>query len=158
MTVQPPEPSSCMACRFVADPSSVPGGRIADTTHWVVEHCVGPLGVGTLILKPRRHVVAVASLTDAEVGELGPLLRKCSMVAQEVSDADQVYNTLWSHANARPGHVHYVIQPVTAQQCLSTGLFGPALQMAMFDADAVPDPGQVAVVAERARALWNAVR
>ena len=147
-----------MACRFVAEPVAVPGGRIADTTHWVVEHCVGPLGVGTLILKPRRHVVAVAALTDTEVQELGPLLRKCSAVAAEISDADQVYNTLWSHADTQPGHIHYVIQPVTAQQCLSTGLFGPALQMAMFDAGTVPDPRQVAMVADRARTLWNAVR
>lgn len=27
---------------------------IHETTHWLVEHCVGPLGLGTLIVKPRR--------------------------------------------------------------------------------------------------------
>ena len=35
------------------------------------EHCVGPLGVGSLIVKPVRHVLHVADLDDAEVVEMG---------------------------------------------------------------------------------------
>jgi ATP adenylyltransferase len=59
----------------------LPGGRIHETTHWRVEHCVGPLGLGTLIVKPRRHVTRVADITDDEAAELGPLLRATSRVA-----------------------------------------------------------------------------
>jgi diadenosine tetraphosphate (Ap4A) HIT family hydrolase len=35
---------------------------------------VGPLGVGTLIVKPLRHCVHVWDLTAEETLELGPLL------------------------------------------------------------------------------------
>jgi diadenosine tetraphosphate (Ap4A) HIT family hydrolase len=54
--------------------------------HWLVEHCVGPLGLGTLIVKPERHVTAVADLTDEESAELGPLLRRASQVVRELAD------------------------------------------------------------------------
>jgi diadenosine tetraphosphate (Ap4A) HIT family hydrolase len=50
-----------------------------------VEHCVGPLGVGTLVVKPKRHVVHVANLDDREAAELGPLLRRTSTVVAELT-------------------------------------------------------------------------
>jgi hypothetical protein len=46
-----------MACELIADPDRVPGGRVATIGGWVIEHCVGPLGVGTMVVKPERHVV-----------------------------------------------------------------------------------------------------
>ncbi len=144
----------CMACDLIADPSILPGGRIGKTDRWLVEHCVGPLGVGTLIVKPIRHVTAVADLTDDEVVELGPLLRRCSRLAAELVGAEQVYNTLWSHAGGVPGHVHYVIQPVTREQVESTGVYGPALQMQMFVSGTAPDPAAVTAVCDSARELW----
>ncbi len=36
---------------------------IAESGGWRAEHCVGPPGVGTLLLKPLRHVTRVAELT-----------------------------------------------------------------------------------------------
>ncbi|GAB3960806.1 hypothetical protein GCM10029978_011210 [Actinoallomurus acanthiterrae] len=42
----------------------------------MVEHCVGPLGVGTLVVVPLRHVVHVADLNEAETAALGPLLQR----------------------------------------------------------------------------------
>src|SRR4051812_8856701 len=72
---------SCMACDLADGTLPLPGGRIYETAHWLVEHCVGPLGLGTLIVKPRRHVTRVAELTDDEAQELGPLLRTTSVIA-----------------------------------------------------------------------------
>ena len=85
-----------MACDLAGGKLPLPGGRIHETTHWLVEHCIGPLGLGALILKPRRHLTRVADLTDDEASELGPLHRDASMVAAEVALAEQVYNCLWS--------------------------------------------------------------
>lgn len=65
---------SCLACD--ADP---PGGSIAETEHWVVQHTVGSLGVGTLIVKPRRHVLHLGELTPEEAEELGPLLQRAGV-------------------------------------------------------------------------------
>jgi diadenosine tetraphosphate (Ap4A) HIT family hydrolase len=112
---------------------------------------VGPLGLGTLIVKPARHVTAVAGLSDDEAAELGPLLRRAAKVAGQVASAEQTYNCLWSHAGGVPGHIHYVVQPVTAQQMAEFGAYGPSLQVAMFAHGEHPKDSEIELVAERAR-------
>ncbi|HVC23094.1 MAG TPA: hypothetical protein VNH82_06680 [Candidatus Dormibacteraeota bacterium] len=147
---------SCIACDLVGGRLPLPGGQIHHSGGWVVEHCVGPLGLGTLIVKPKRHVTAVADLTEGEARNLGPLLRLASEVAGQLVDAEQVYNCLWSHAGGVPGHLHYVIQPVTRQQTAEFESYGPDLQAAMFAAGQMPDPKQVEAVAQKARDLFAA--
>jgi ATP adenylyltransferase len=41
----------------------------------MVNHVVGSMNLGTLIVSPKEHVVAVADLDDAAVAEFGPVLR-----------------------------------------------------------------------------------
>lgn len=145
----------CLACDLTAGRRALPGGLIHRTEFWLVEHCVGPLGLGTLIVKPERHVTAVVDLSPAEAAELGPLLRRASQVASGLVDAVQVYNCLWSHAGGVPGHLHYVVQPITRQQMAAYGCHGPRLQVAMFDAGVTPDAGDVARVADKARGSFR---
>ena len=118
---------------------------------WVVEHCVGPLGVGTLIVKPARHVVHMAELTDRESAELGPLLQRTSAAITEVVRPEQVYVCLWSHQDARPGHLHFVVQPAMRAEMDRFGAHGPRLQMAMFTAGEMPPADEVERVCERLR-------
>ncbi len=150
-----PAMDSCMACDLADGKLPLPGGRIHETTHWLVEHCIGPLGLGTLIVKPRRHVTRVAELTDDEAAELGPLLRTASMVANELAPAEQIYNCLWSHAGGIPVHIHYVVQPVTADLMERHGSHGPVLQVAMFADGDVPGDDRIEEVASRARAAFD---
>jgi diadenosine tetraphosphate (Ap4A) HIT family hydrolase len=82
---------SCLACDLVSGRAPLPGGRLYETSRWVVEHCVGPLGLGSLIAKPARHVISVGDLDDDESAELGPLLRRTAQVARALVDAEQVY-------------------------------------------------------------------
>jgi diadenosine tetraphosphate (Ap4A) HIT family hydrolase len=145
---------SCMACDLSDGKLALPGGRIHETTHWRVEHCVGPLGLGALIVKPRRHVTSVAALTDDEAAELGPLLRATSAIAAELVAAEQVYNCLWSHAGGIPGHIHYVVQPVTADVIKQHGLHGPELQVAMFATGSSPPRDAIEEFARRAKAAF----
>lgn len=145
----------CLACDLASGRLPLPGGLIHRTAGWLVEHCVGPLGLGTLVVKPHRHVTAVADLTQAEAAELGPVLVRAAAVARQLVDAEQVYNCLWSHAGGVPVHIHYVVQPVTAEQMTRFGCLGPSLQVAMFSAGERPDDGQVDVVADRARARFG---
>ena len=140
----------CLACDLADGRLPLPGGRIHETTHWLVEHCVGPLGVGTLIVKPKRHVVHVWELDDREASELGPLLRRTSNVVAVLSAPHQVYACLWSHHGGVPVHIHFVVQPVTEEQRDRLG-GGPYLQAAMFDADETPDSFAVDEYAHRAR-------
>ena len=146
-----------MACELADGRRPLPGGLIFKTDHWLVEHCVGPLGLGTLIVKPARHVTAVADLTDTEAAELGPLLMQASRVAGQLVPAEQVYNCLWSHAGGVPVHIHYVVQPVTKEQMAAVGAHGPALQMAMFSGGEPPDPEDVEQVADEARRAFAAL-
>jgi diadenosine tetraphosphate (Ap4A) HIT family hydrolase len=147
---------SCVACELSRGERELPGGLIYRTDHWLVEHCVGPLGIGTLIVKPERHVTSVGDLLEKEATELGPLLRQASAVAGQLVAADQVYNCLWSHAEGRPIHIHYVVQPVTKQQTSTLGLHGPQLQAAMFSAGELPGRGEIEAIAATARRLFAA--
>ncbi|WP_338146116.1 hypothetical protein [Streptomyces scabichelini] len=144
--------TACLACRLAAGTEPLPGGTIHRTGLWVVEHCVGPLALGTLVVKPLRHVLHVAALTPDESAELGPLLRRVSAAVTAVMRPEQVYVCLWSHAGAVPGHIHFVVQPALRDDIERYGVHGPALQTAMFDAGAVPDEEAVAHVCERMRA------
>jgi diadenosine tetraphosphate (Ap4A) HIT family hydrolase len=147
----------CFACDLTAGRIPLPGGLIHRSEHWLVEPNIGPLSLGTLIVKPERHVTEVAALSAAEAAELGPLLRLASAVASElVTDVDQVYNCLWSHAGGRPVHIHYVVQPVTKCQVRTSGVFGPMLQIAMFEAGVIAPDSEIERVSDHARRLFSA--
>lgn len=145
---------SCIACELAGGQRHLPGGRIFRTGHWLVEHCVGPLGPGTLIVKPERHVTSVADLSDDEALELGPLLRRASAVAGQLVKAEQVYNCLWSHAGGVSVHIHYVVQPVTSAQMAEFEGHGPRLQLAMFSRNEAPSESEINRIAERARQMF----
>lgn len=121
-----------------------------------MEHCIGPLGLGTLIVKPERHITALADLTDEEATELGPLLRRANDVARGLVDAEQVYTCLWSHAGGVPVHIHFVVQPVTADQMTAHNAYGPALQMSMFSRGETPSPTSIERLAVEARRAFSA--
>jgi diadenosine tetraphosphate (Ap4A) HIT family hydrolase len=142
---------SCLACELASGERELPGGRIHATSHWVVEHCVGPLGVGTLIVKPLRHVTHVWDLDDAEARELGPLLTRVAGAIRALLEPEQLYVTLWSHAGGTPVHIHWVLQPVGPER--PGGLFGPHLQVAMFDEGEAPPLADVQAAADSLRGL-----
>jgi diadenosine tetraphosphate (Ap4A) HIT family hydrolase len=143
--------ADCLACDLAAGRVPLPGGLIHETPQWLVEHCVGPLGVGTLIVKPRRHVTRVSELSAAEAAELGPLLGRAATVVDALVEPEQVYVCLWSHAGGVPVHIHWVVQPVTRELMDRYGVLGPALQRTMFDERQESPLAEVEVFAERAR-------
>ena len=143
----------CLACDVNAGRVAAPGGVILETEHWVVDHTVGSLGVGTLIVKARRHVLSVGDLDADESAELGPVLQRVAAAVAEVAAPSQVYVCLWSHENRRPGHVHFVIQPVTDEVMAEFDAHGPRLQVALFERGNLADPDAAAAFAARARAL-----
>ena len=143
--------SGCITCRLTAGDEALPGGRISNTDHWVIEHCIGPLGVGTLILKPMRRCTGLADLDVDEAAELGPSLNKVSSAVTEITCADQVYSCLWSHSESGPRHIHFVLQPVRNDQRASYGKGGPFIQTAMFEANEDHDPIAVEEFCDRAR-------
>ncbi|MGW5864091.1 hypothetical protein ACWFRJ_18220 [Streptomyces sp. NPDC055239] len=109
-------------------------------------------------MKPLRHVTGVHELDTGESAELGPLMtRVTAAVRAEAGDeCEQVYVCLWSHAGRVPGHIHFVVQPArTSDIDRHGGVYGPALQAAMFAEDAEPDPGAVEDFCVRVRRALN---
>jgi hypothetical protein len=146
--------SDCMACDLIQNPDKVPGGRVAELGSWVVEHCIGPLGIGTMVVKPRRHVVHLADLDPVEVADMGPALsrvaRAVTMAAAERGESPgQVYSCLWSHGDRQPGHIHFVVQPVGQATMERFDAHGPELQLRMFKANEAMDPAAMEAAAER---------
>lgn len=149
---------TCLACDLIQNPSKLPGGRIYETVNWVVEPCIGPLGLGTLIVKPKRHCLAVADLTKEEAAELGPLLRRASAVVSALTHPDQVYVCLWSHAQWQPVHIHFVVQPVSGEQRADHDKPGPFLQAGMLEKNHhAPEP-EVKALMQKAAALFEQLR
>ena len=146
-------PAGCLACDLAEGRVPLPGGVLLDSGRWLVEHCVGSLGVGTLVVKPRRHVLHLAELDERESAELGPLLRRAADVAGRLAAAEQVYVCLWSHAGGEPAHLHFVVQPVSKATKERWRAHGPALQLLMFEQGETQDPAAVDAFAERARPL-----
>ena len=145
----------CLACDLAEGRLPLPGGVIYETSGWFVEHTIGALGVGTLILKSKRHVTRVSELTPEEAAELGPLLVQAARVVDGLVAPDQVYTCLWSHAGGTPVHIHYVVQPATRELMDAYGSYGPHLQVAMFDAAVDPPQAEVEAFADRARAAFR---
>ena len=143
----------CLACDLAEGRRPLPGGRLLTEGGWIVEHCVGPLGVGTLIVKPERHVVRVSDLSNDEAQGLGLLLRRVAVAVDELTSADQVYVCLWSHAGGEPVHIHFVVQPVTRTAMTSHQAYGPALQLAMFESGDGPPEADVVEFSARARQI-----
>jgi ATP adenylyltransferase len=104
----------CLGCDIVAGRYAVPGGILHQTARWIVNHAVGQLNLGTLIVAPRDHVVAVADLDDIAAAELGPLLRDAARVVETICQPEQTYVCVWSHGRAERRHLHILVQPVTS--------------------------------------------
>jgi diadenosine tetraphosphate (Ap4A) HIT family hydrolase len=147
--------SACFACDLASGARPLIGGRIAETETWVVEHCMGPLGVGTLIVKPKRHILHVWDLSSLELEEMGPLLGDASTVVREITACDQVYVCLWSHGNFEPVHIHFVVQPVHRALKQIFVHAGPSLQTQMFERGEMPDPVAVETFCDNAREVFG---
>lgn len=73
-------------------------------------HAFGTAVEGWLVLVLRRHVTAVADLTDDEAAELGFLIRDVSRALQRVLDCPKTYVAQFAEHPQHP-HVHVHVIP-----------------------------------------------
>jgi ATP adenylyltransferase len=146
----------CLGCDLLAARQALPGGIIHQTPSWVVNHALGPLNLGTLVVAPREHIVSIADLDDAAAGQLGPLLRQAARAVEDLCQPEQVYVCLWSHGAAERKHLHFVVQPVTAElRSAYGGLRSEQLQAAMMKTGHAPPAAQVEKFCAEARSRWR---
>jgi ATP adenylyltransferase len=136
--------AGCLGCEIAAGQRAVPGGVVHQTRCWIVNHAIGRLNLGTLIVAPREHVVAIADLDDVAAAELGPLLRDVARVAEVLCRPEQTYVCVWSHGRTERRHLHILVQPVTtALVAQYGGLRSEQLQARLMTAAEPPDPAEV---------------
>ena len=99
----------CLCCDILAGRVEVPGGTIAETEHWHVDHCIGPFGVGAVVVQAKQHVESLWELPDDAAVELGPFLRTISGAIVRGLGAERVYLHMWG--DQPPLHVHFVLYP-----------------------------------------------
>jgi diadenosine tetraphosphate (Ap4A) HIT family hydrolase len=102
---------SCFTCDGNARIDDLPPHeRIVVDDHWRVAHAVGSTLPGWLVLLPRRHVLTIAELTDAEAAGLGTWQVRLSRALHAVTGCAKTYVVQFAEA-ARFRHVHFHVIP-----------------------------------------------
>ncbi len=146
--------SSCKTCELIAarDAGIAPlWDSIYRTDHWDVVHAYDSALPGWLVLVARRHITAVAELTEDEALELGQLIREVSVALKAVTGCVKTYVIQFAEAAEHP-HVHVHIIPRMADQPedrRSTRIFG---YLGVPEAERVPE-AEMNEIAVRVRHL-----
>lgn len=135
----------CLACKLNRNPYLVPGGRIAATKNWIVEHCLGPFGVGAVVIKTKRHVENFSECSDKEMEEFARLIKSTHLALEEVLKAEQIYVSKWGEETP---HIHFLIQPVQQETKEQFKAHGPLLQAKMVQSGEEPNSRKVSQVAK----------
>ena len=120
---------TCKTCELIAnrDAGTAPlWDCIYRTSLWDVVHSYDTALPGWLVLVVRRHITAVAEMTEAEALELGQLIRRTSVALKEVTGCVKTYVIQFAEKAEHP-HVHFHIIPRMADQPEnrhSTQIFG----------------------------------
>lgn len=146
--------TDCLACQILAGAQSVPGGTIAENPWWVADHCVGPYGLGSVVIKTRTHRENLWELSVAESASMGPFLQQMSEAIALAMAAERVYVSLW--VDQPPYHVHFVLQPryPDGHHPEELGLKGLELQV-FRTLGKPPSTVEMAEAADRIRTLWQ---
>ena len=137
---------TCLACRLNNNPDLVPGGRITQTRHWIVEHCVGSFGVGAVVIKTKKHIEKFSECSALQTREFVKLLKSVHLAMEEVLQPEHIYVSKWGEVTP---HVHFLIQPITQETKKKYQAHGPLLQAKMVQSGEIPDPKQAAQVAKK---------
>lgn len=149
----------CLGCDLLAGRHEPPGGTVHETKSWVINHAVGSINLGTVVLSPRQHIVAVADLSDQAVEELGPLLKQTAQVVEAILKPEQTYVASWAHGHEGRKHLHILVQPVTTETVREYGgALSEQLQAKMLLSDEEPAREDVEWFCGRARELFRSGR
>ncbi|WP_416675845.1 HIT family protein [Egbenema bharatensis] len=138
---------SCFACQTVRGEATAPGGVVYENEYWLADHCIGAMGIGSIVVKTKAHRENLWELTAEESTTLGPTFRLISEAIVHALGAERVYVTLW--VDQSPYHVHFVLQPRYPEPA-EWNLKGWQLQ-SMRNLQGTPDPLQMAEAARKIR-------
>lgn len=150
--------AGCLGCDLLAGRRPLPGGIVYQTAEWAVNHVVGSMNLGTLVVSPKEHIVAVADLGDTAAAEFGPVLRDTARVVEALCRPEQTYVSLWSHGASARKHLHVAVQPVTtAVVARYGGVRAEQLQARMLASGDEPAVADVEQFCGQARDLFRTI-
>ena len=117
----------CRTCQLLAQRDAgeaPPWDCIVRNQWWDVVHCDSTRLKGWIVLVVRRHVPAVAELTDDESTVLGPLVRDVSRALHELLSCEKTYVVQFAES-AVHRHVHVHVIPKAAD--LPEQYWGPGI-------------------------------
>jgi diadenosine tetraphosphate (Ap4A) HIT family hydrolase len=85
------------------------------TPYWDVVHSYNTALPGWLVLVARRHIAALAELTEAEGEEAGRLIRRVSVILEELTGCVKTYVIQFAE-QPEHSHVHFHIVPRMTDQ------------------------------------------
>jgi diadenosine tetraphosphate (Ap4A) HIT family hydrolase len=104
-------PADCYTCtRNGKADQAQPWEHIASDDLWRVAHAFNSALPGWLVLMPRRHVTAIADLTDDEARALGTWQVRLSRALHEALGCQKTYIAQFAEAEGF-SHVHFHIVP-----------------------------------------------
>ena len=119
------DPGRCRSCEVTDRLDGLPPReRIVLDDLWRVAHAFDTALPGWLVLLPRRHVTAIADLTDAEAVALGTWQVRLSRALHAVTGCVKTYVVQFAEADGF-AHVHFHLIPRMADQ--SHELRGPRI-------------------------------
>ena len=125
MALQMASDPTCGTCRANSGELSAPGGAIYQDTCWRLEHILPPIPLaGWLVLKPLRHVEALADLSREEAATFGPLIQRTTAAMRAVLQPARIYLCQFSEAEG-VAHIHFHLIPRTTD--VPAELRGPAV-------------------------------
>jgi diadenosine tetraphosphate (Ap4A) HIT family hydrolase len=119
----------CYTCELVARRDAgeaPPWDLIYRGQYWDVVHSYDTALLGWLVLVARRHMEAIAAMSEDEAVELGQLLRRVSVALKETTGCVKTYVIQFAEKAEHP-HVHFHVVPRMADQPEerhSTKIFG----------------------------------
>ena len=101
-----------------------PWDSIVRTPGWDVVHAFGTSVAGWTVLVARRHITAVADMTDAEALELGPLIKSVSRALHRTMGCRKTYVVQFAE---HPNHPHVHVHVIPRANDLPEELLGPGI-------------------------------
>ena len=105
--------TDCYTCELIArrDAGQAPvWDAILRTQYWDMVHSYNTSLLGWLVLVARRHMAAIAEMTEEEAVELGSLIRRVSLALQKATGCLKTYVIQFADSPDHP-HVHFHIVP-----------------------------------------------
>ncbi|MFM7265213.1 MAG: HIT family protein [Cyanobium sp.] len=147
----------CGVCHHHSDPEQRQLYEIGRDDLWLLRHHPDPAPLpGWLLLDALRHLGGSLDFTAREAVAWGPVLQQASRLVQQLTGCDRVYAIAFGEG-ARHLHLHliprFAAEPGTEAWRVADHCRAVAQGLA-----AAADPQAVAVLVQRGRPLWSALR